>query len=85
MVLRLKGLQGEHCKFRSVVSFCLKTMPTFVSNVGIVKFTSDGRRRVVNQRSVGKVAKLCQDQDSEARPALCAAVLPKRVWVVVNM
>ncbi|CAA9359886.1 hypothetical protein AVDCRST_MAG94-3306 [uncultured Leptolyngbya sp.] len=35
--------------------------------------------KVVNQRSVGKVAKPCQDQDSKAKPALCVAVLPKRL------
>ena len=34
---------------------------------------------VVHQQSVGKTAKSCQDQDSEAKPARCAAVLPKRL------
>jgi len=33
----------------------------------------------VRQRSVGKVAKACQDQDFEAKPALCAAVVPRRL------
>jgi len=33
---------------------------------------------VVRQASVGKVAKSFHVQESEAKPTLCAAVLPKR-------
>lgn len=49
-----------------------------------------GRAAVVNQRSVGKVAKACQDQDSEAKPARQSssgtdtAMLPYPVKVTHN-
>ena len=38
-----------------------------------------------SQASVGKVAKSCQDQDSGAKPALCAAVLPKRLCCHIQL